>query len=84
MAGSSRGPTNGATVSVVYTPARNRRHGYASACVAALSQSLLDDGYRFCTLYTDLSNPTSNKIYQNVGYRPIEDCTMITFDENAA
>jgi len=80
MAGSSRGSTNGATVSAVYTSPTHRKHGYASACVAALSQSLLDSGYRFCTLYTDLANPTSNKIYQSVGYRPIEDCTMITFE----
>ncbi len=82
MAGSSRGTTNGATVSAVYTPPMYRGHGYASACVAALSQSLLDSGYRFCTLYTDLANPTSNKIYQNVGYQLIENCAMITF-ENA-
>jgi uncharacterized protein len=81
MAGSSRGTRNGATVSAVYTPPEHRRHGYASACVAGLSQSMLDDGYQFCTLYTDLSNPTSNKIYQQVGYRPVADCTMIMFDD---
>jgi len=84
MAGSSRGTTNGGTVSAVYTPPDQRGHGYASACVAALSQSLLDDGARFCTLYTDLANPTSNKIYQNVGYRPVEDCSMITFEDTTA
>lgn len=83
MCGSSRGSTNSATVSAVYTPSEHRRHGYASACVAALSQALLDDGQRFCTLYADLANPTSNKIYQNVGYRPIEDCTMLTFGKAA-
>lgn len=82
MAGSSRGTPNGATVSAVYTPPGHRGHGYASACVAALSQALLDDGNRFCTLYTDLSNPTSNKIYQNVGYRPIADCAMVRFEES--
>ena len=81
IAGSSRGTPNGATISAVYTPPEHRGHGYASACVAALSQWLLDDGKRFCTLYTDLSNPTSNKIYQNVGYRPIADCAMIALGE---
>jgi len=77
MVGSSRGTPNGATISAVYTPPEHRGSGYASACVAALSQWLLDDGKRFCTLYTDLSNPTSNKIYQDVGYHPIADCSMI-------
>ncbi len=81
MAGSSRGTPNGATVSAVYTPPEFRKHGYASACVAALSQALLADGNRFCTLYTDLSNPTSNKIYQDVGYRPIADCAMVGFED---
>ena len=81
MAGSSRGTPNGATISAVYTPPEHRGNGYASACVAALSQWLLDDGKHFCTLYTDLSNPTSNKIYQNVGYHRIADCAMIALGE---
>lgn len=81
MTGSSRGTPNGATVSAVYTPPERRGNGYASGCVAALSQSLLDDGNHFCTLYADLSNPTSNKIYRNVGYRPVVDCAMVMFGE---
>jgi len=81
MAGSSRGSKNGSTVSAVYTPRENRGKGYASACVAALSQAMLDAGSAFCTLYTDLSNPTSNKIYQNVGYQPVADFAMYEFTE---
>ena len=79
MAGSSRGTSNGATVSAVYTPPEHRGHGYASACVAALSQAMLDEGNAFCTLFADLSNPTSNKIYQNVGFRPVADFTAYAF-----
>lgn len=82
MTGSSRGTPNGATISAVYTPPEHRGCGYASGCVAALSQWLLADGNRFCALYTDLSNPTSNKIYQNVGYRAVVDCAMILFGES--
>jgi hypothetical protein len=68
------GPTpNGMRVNSVYTPPDLRRRGYASACVAALSQMLLDGGRKFCFLYTDLSNPTSNKIYINIGYEPVID-----------
>jgi predicted GNAT family acetyltransferase len=76
MAGRTRHSTNGIAVGPVYTPPRFRRRGYATACVAALSQRLLDAGWQFCALFTDLANPTSNSIYQKIGYRPVCD-----FDE---
>jgi predicted GNAT family acetyltransferase len=60
-------------VGLVYTPPGQRRRGYASACVAAVSQRVLDDGASTCMLYTDLANPTSNAIYQAIGYRPVGD-----------
>jgi hypothetical protein len=66
------GPTpNGMRVGPVYTPPQARRRGFASAAVAALSQRLLDSGRKFCFLHTDLANPTSNHIYQTIGYRPV-------------
>lgn len=64
---------NGVRIGFVYTPPDMRRKGYASACVAAISQRALDVGNRFCCLYTDLSNPTSNDIYQRIGYVPVCD-----------
>lgn len=64
---------NGARIGLVYTPPALRRRGYAGACVAALSARLLAEGRRFCFLYTDLANPTSNAIYQRIGYRPVCD-----------
>lgn len=74
------GPTpNGIRVNLVYTPPEFRRRGYASACVAALSQRLLDSGRRFCFLYTDLGNPISNHIYQEIGYRPVCDVDAYRF-----
>jgi uncharacterized protein len=57
----------------VYTPPAYRRKGYATACVAALSQKLLDEGCERCFLLTDLANPTSNHIYQQIGYIPVCD-----------
>jgi hypothetical protein len=45
--------------------------------VAALSQSLLDSGYEFCVLFADLANPTSNHIYQDIGYTPV--CDFATY-----
>jgi predicted GNAT family acetyltransferase len=68
------GPTpNGIRIGPVYTPPELRRRGYASALTAVLTQQLLDDGRRFCFLFTDLANPTSNSIYQRIGYRPVTD-----------
>lgn len=79
MALRSRPTRHGCTIGGVYTPSALRVRGYASACVAALSQFLLDSGKQFCNLYTDLSNPTSNSIYQKIGYSPICDCLEYTF-----
>ena len=61
----------GARVGFVYTPLGHRRRGYASACVATLTERLLDSVCDFVVLYTDLANPTSNAIYQRIGYYPI-------------
>jgi predicted GNAT family acetyltransferase len=81
MAAVSRPTPNGISVSLVYTPPEKRGNGYASACVAALSQRQLDAGKRFCTLFTDLSNSTSNALYQRVGYRPLAEFVEIRFCE---
>ena len=74
------GPTpNGIRIGPVYTPPHRRRRGYASALTAATSQAELDKGRRFVFLFTDLANPTSNKIYQAIGYEPVIDIDQITF-----
>ena len=70
MAGKS---SHGHSINLVYTPPSLRRNGYATECVAKLSKLLLEEGNRYCFLFTDLSNPTSNSIYQKIGYRPIID-----------
>ncbi len=69
----------GAVISYVYTPKEQRRRGYAGALVAELSQRCLDSGKSFCTLFTDLANPTSNSIYQQIGYRPVCDFDKYSF-----
>ncbi len=67
-------------VGPVYTPPRQRRRGYAGSAVAAASRRALADGARRCMLYTDLDNPTSNKIYGEVGYVRSTDWEEIGFD----
>jgi predicted GNAT family acetyltransferase len=75
------GPTpNGIRIGPVYTPPARRGRGYASALVAAVSQAALDAGRRFCFLFTDAANPTSNHIYQELGYEHVRDVIVYEFD----
>jgi hypothetical protein len=77
------GPTpNGIRINNVYTPPEYRGKGYASSCVAQLSQMLLAQGRKYCFLFTDLANPTSNYIYQKIGYQPICDVKNHQFSSN--
>jgi predicted GNAT family acetyltransferase len=71
---------NGVRIGPVYTPPELRRRGYASALVARLTKHLLDGGTRFCFLYTDLGNPTSNRIYQQVGYEFVAESADYAFE----
>jgi predicted GNAT family acetyltransferase len=70
LASSSRGTPTGATIGPVYTPRDSRRRGYASALTAALARRLLTSGKRFVCLFADRKNPTSNHIYQTLGFVP--------------
>src|SRR3954464_11849290 len=70
---------NGIRIGPIYTPPDLRRRGYASALTAELTQMLLGRGRRFCFLYTDLANPTSNSIYHRIGYEPVSDVDMWSF-----
>jgi predicted GNAT family acetyltransferase len=65
-------------VGPVYTPPEHRGHGYASALTAFVSRRILDRGSAAC-LYTDLANPTSNKIYAAIGYEPVADFVRYDF-----
>jgi predicted GNAT family acetyltransferase len=76
MAAKLRPTRHGIAISLVYTPPDKRGLGHASRCVASLSQQLLAEGRQFCTLFTDLNNPTSNQLYQRIGY-----CHIANFHE---
>lgn len=79
MAGFGGRTPNGIRIGPVYTPPELRGRGYASALTATLTQRLLDQGRRFCFLFTDLANPTSNSIYQRIGYRAVGDVDLWRF-----
>ena len=66
-------------VGPVYTPPALRGRGYAGGATAAVTQAALDAGAAQVVLYTDLANPTSNALYQRLGYRPVEDRVVLSF-----
>lgn len=57
----------------VYTPEEARGKGYAGAATAAVCRALNDGGAQEVLLFTDLANPTSNALYQRIGFRPVSD-----------
>jgi RimJ/RimL family protein N-acetyltransferase len=80
MAGRTHPAAGVVRVGPVYTPPEHRRRGYGAAVTAAASaaaQGLPET--REVVLFTDLDNPTSNKIYIEVGYRPVRDYLEVTF-----
>ena len=81
MAAKTRPLATTISIGFVYTPPAYRGRGYASNCVAALSQLLLDTGWQSCNLFTDLANPVSNSIYPKIGYRPVCDYNEYIFDQ---
>ena len=70
-------------VQLVYTPPEHRQRGYASACVASLTARELETPGRTCMLNADLANPTSNNIYQAIGYRRVGDALDLRFDTSS-
>lgn len=71
---------NGIRVNGVYTPPDHRGKGYATSCVAGISQKLLNQ-YKYCFLLTDLANPASNHIYRKIGYLPMDDISNYSFTD---
>ena len=76
----NRPQIKGICISGVYTPPEHRRKGYARALVAEASKEMLSRGFEITNLFTDLANPTSNKIYQEVGYKPVCDYHQYSFE----
>jgi predicted GNAT family acetyltransferase len=80
MAGAGGRTPNGVRIGLVYTPPERRGRGYASNVTAAATQAQLDSGRAFAFLYTDLANPTSNHIYQEIGFEAVSDVDRYAFD----
>ncbi|MFD4554738.1 GNAT family N-acetyltransferase [Streptomyces sp. NPDC058469] len=71
-------------VDPVYTPAHLRRRGYAGAVTAEVTRAALATGAKEVVLFTDPGNPTSNALYQRLGYVLITDWAVYDFSGGAA
>jgi predicted GNAT family acetyltransferase len=80
LAGRTRTVAGMARVAPVYTPPAHRGRGYGAAATAAVTRAALDAGVEELLLYTDLANPTSNRLYARLGYKPVEDSVSLSFD----
>ncbi|MEV7967093.1 GNAT family N-acetyltransferase [Sphaerisporangium sp. NPDC088356] len=78
MAGFSRPITGMSRIGPVYTPPGLRGRGYGSAVTHAATRAAGEAGADLLLLFTDLANPTSNSIYQALGYRPVADYASIS------
>ncbi|MER6950031.1 GNAT family N-acetyltransferase [Nonomuraea sp. NPDC000554] len=63
----------------VYTPPARRRRGYGAAVTAFVSHAALEERCKQVVLFTDLANPTSNSIYQSIGYEPVSDYAHVSY-----
>jgi predicted GNAT family acetyltransferase len=77
---SARAVTAGMSrIGPVYTPPEHRGRGYAAAVTAAASRWALHEGAEHVLLFTDLANPTTNRLYPRLGYRPLHDAVELRF-----
>jgi hypothetical protein len=79
LAGVTRRAAGVVRVGPVYTPPGDRGRGYAAAVTFSVSHAALAAGADEVVLFTDVANPTSNALYPRLGYRPVQDTVMITF-----
>ncbi|MGV4927795.1 GNAT family N-acetyltransferase [Streptomyces sp. HJ7] len=84
MAGITPTLSGTARVAPVHTPPERRGRGHAGAATAALSAAARASGVTGLLLFTTLANPTSNALYQRIGYRAVEDHVVIQFGTERA
>ncbi|MFJ3725441.1 GNAT family N-acetyltransferase [Streptomyces sp. NPDC090045] len=73
LAGFSRPICSASRIGPVYTPPALRGRGYAAGATHAATRAAHAAGATEVLLFTDLANPTSNGVYQRLGYTPVED-----------
>jgi len=81
LAGRSKPAAGLARIGPVYTPPGHRGRGFGGAVTAAVTQAALDGGAEGAVLFTDLANPTSNTLYQRLGFTRVTDQIVLTFTD---
>jgi hypothetical protein len=76
MAALVRRTQNAGTISLVYTPPHLRGRGFAGSVTAALVEHIFSQGKRLACLYTVRRNPSSNRCYEKIGFRPVCDSLL--------
>jgi GNAT superfamily N-acetyltransferase len=84
MAGLTRKVAGVVRVASVYTLPGHRQRGYGGAITTAVSQAALDSGAAEVVLFTDITNPTSNALYQRLGYQPVGDRVLLGLEPAAS
>jgi GNAT superfamily N-acetyltransferase len=79
LAGRTRPAAGLARLGPVYTPPGLRGRGFGAAATTAVTQAALDGGAEGVVLFTNLANPTSNTLYQRLGYHPVSDWVVLRF-----
>jgi predicted GNAT family acetyltransferase len=78
-AAANRQLANAVRIGPVYTPPEQRRRGYAAGATAAAAAAALAGGATEVLLFTDLANPTSNALYQRLGFEGLVDRVLLEF-----
>lgn len=81
MAGITRSVSGMARITPVYTPPAERGQGYGAAVTAAVSAAAQSSGTPDVLLFTDVTNPVSNRLYTRIGFRPVDDFVMLALDD---
>ena len=79
LAGVTRNEAGAVRVAPVYTPPELRGRGYGAAVTATVTRAAIDAGADDVVLFTDVTNPTSNALYERLGYRPVQDRSVMEF-----
>lgn len=65
----------------VFTPAPLRMKGYAGSVTAAVVEHVFGEGRTMACLNTDLRNPSSNRCYEKIGFKPV--CDLAFYGRSA-
>lgn len=76
MAARTRETKDGSNISYVYTQPEFRGKGYGGSVTALACENVFRGGKKVAFLYTDLSNPISNRVYQKIGFEPWCDASI--------